>query len=201
MTEALIGGFFTGLSLILAIGAQNAFVLRQGLRGEHVLAVVLICALSDALLITLGVTGFTALSKEIPWLSEAMRWGGILFLVTYGALRFKAAWRGGEALMPAPDQSTPLRTVILTGLLFTWGNPHVYLDTVVLIGSVSSHYHPNQFHFGLGAAFASIFFFSALGFGARALRPFFAKPRTWVWLEICVGIVMWMIAAGLVFGR
>lgn len=192
-------GFLVGLSLILAIGAQNAFVLRQGLRLEHVGAVVATCAVSDAALILAGVGGFGAMSGAIPGLAEAMRWLGVGFLLVYGALRLRAALRGGEALMPAAGEKAALGTVLATCLLFTWANPHVYLDTVVLVGSISSQHSPHEWAFGFGAAAASVTFFSALGFGARLLAPLFAKPRAWVALEVVVGLTMWAIAAGLVF--
>ena len=199
MFEAAVAGFFTGLSLILAIGAQNAFVLRQGLRGEHVGAVVAVCALSDAVLIGAGVAGFGAASKALPGLAELARWAGVGFLVVYGALRFLAARKGGEALQPAPDAVVPLRRVLAICLFLTWANPHVYLDTVVLLGSISAQYAPQGLAFGLGAGAASFAFFAALGYGARLLAPVFANPRAWVVLEIGVGLTMWAIAAGLAF--
>ena len=200
MFEAAVAGFLTGLSLILAIGAQNAFVLRQALRREHVAAVVAVCALSDALLIGLGVTGCGAVSRMVPWLATAMRWGGVAFLLVYGALRFRAAFRGGEALRPAADTPVPLGQVLITCLVLTWANPHVWLDTVVLLGSISAQYAPYGLAFGLAAAAASVTFFTALGYGARLLAPVFARPQAWVWLEVGVGLVMWAIAAGLAFG-
>ena len=190
-------GFLVSLSLIAAIGAQNAFVLRQGIRREHVLAVVLTCALSDAVLIAAGVSGFGLVSGAVPWLADVMLWGGVAFLVVYGALRFRAAWRGGEALMPAGGGGAPLAKVLGTCLVLTWANPHVYLDTVVLLGSLSAHYAPHGVSFGLGAAAGSLVFFSALGFGARLLGPVFARPRAWVVLEVVVGCTMWAIAAKL----
>lgn len=193
-----VSGFAVGLSLILAIGAQNAFVLRQGLRREHVAAVVATCAGSDALLILAGVGGFGAVSGAVPWLAEAMRWLGVAFLLVYGALRFRAALQGGEALMPAAGVKASLGAVLGTCLLLTWANPHVYLDTVVLVGSISSQHRPHEWAFGLGAAVASLTFFAALGFGARLLAPLFARPRAWVVLEVVVGVTMWAIAAGLV---
>lgn len=193
-----LAGFAVGLSLILAIGAQNAFVLRQGLRREHVGAVVAVCAGSDAVLILAGVGGFGAVSGAVPGLAEAMRWLGVAFLLVYGALRFRAALRGGAALMPAPGVKAALGSVIATCLLFTWANPHVYLDTLVLVGSISAQHRPNEWAFGFGAAAASVAFFSGLGFGARLLAPLFAKPRAWVVLEVVVGITMWALAAGLV---
>lgn len=198
MLDAAVTGYLTGLSLILAIGAQNAFVLRQGLRREHVGAVVAVCALSDALLIGLGVAGFGAISRAVPWLADLMRWGGVVFLLVYGALRFRAAAMGGEALRPAAGPAAPLGKVLATCLILTWANPHVWLDTVVLLGSISAQHAPYGLAFGLAAAAASVSFFSALGYGARLLAPVFARPRAWVWLEIGVGLVMWGIALGLI---
>jgi L-lysine exporter family protein LysE/ArgO len=146
------------------------------------------------------VAGFGALSAAAPWFAPAMRWLGVAFLVVYGALRFRAALRGGEALRPEAGAAVPLRRVVGTALVLTWANPHVYLDTVVLIGSISAQHAPHEAAFGIAAAGASLSFFAALGFGARALAPVFARPRAWVWLEIGVGLVMWAIAAGLAFG-
>lgn len=198
MLQAALAGFGTSIGLIAAIGAQNAFVLRQGLRREHVLAVVLVCAISDAVLIGAGVAGFGRLSTAVPWLGPVMLWGGAGFLLLYGALRFKAALKGGEALMPAPGVPAPLGRVLLMCLMFTWANPHVYLDTVVLLGAISAQYAPHRLAFGIAAACASLTFFSALGFGARALAPVFARPRAWVVLEVIVGLTMWAIALSLV---
>jgi L-lysine exporter family protein LysE/ArgO len=200
MFEAAVKGYLVAVSLIMAIGAQNAFVLRQGIRREHVGAVVLACALSDAALMAAGITGFGAAQAAVPWIGEAMRWGGVAFLVVYGALRFRAAARGGEALMPAPGGAASLGSVLATCLLLTWGNPHVYLDTVVLVGSISAQYAPHQAVFGVAAALGSASFFAALGYGARLLAPVFARPSAWVWLELVVGTTMWAIAAGLAFG-
>ncbi|MDR5652243.1 LysE/ArgO family amino acid transporter [Ruixingdingia sedimenti] len=200
MTAAALSGFLTGLGLIAAIGAQNAFVLRQGLRREHVLAVVAVCALSDAALIAAGVAGVGAAVTRLPWLAEAMRWAGAAFLFAYGAMRFRAALRGGLALMPAPGDGQGLGRTIAMCLLFTWANPHVYLDTLLLIGAVSVQHAPHQTAFGIGAGVASVVFFSALGFGARLLAPVFARPRAWVVLELLVGLLMWALAAGLAFG-
>ena len=200
MLEAALAGFLTGLSLILAIGAQNAFVLRQGLRREHVGAIVAVCALSDAVLIGLGVAGFGTVTEALPWIVPAMRWLGVGFLIWYGALRLKAAWVGGEALAPAGAEPIALRRALVTCLLFTWANPHVYLDTMVLLGSISTHYAPQEALFGLGAAVSSVVFFCTLGFGARLLAPLFARPRAWVVLEAVVGVTMWAIAASLALG-
>ena len=191
-------GFALGLSLILAIGAQNAFVLRQGLRGAHVFAVCLTCAVSDAVLIAVGVAGFAVVSEVLPGIAPVMRWGGAAFLVVYGGLSFRAAFGPAAALVPAEGAAGSLRAALLTCLALTWLNPHVYLDTVVLLGSVSSGYDP--WAFGAGAVASSFTFFFGLGYGARLLRPLFARPVAWRVLEVVVGVTMWAIAAGLVFG-
>ena len=200
MLEAAVQGYLVAVSLILAIGAQNAFVLRQGLRREHIGAVVAVCAISDAILITIGVAGFGILTATVPWIGEAMRWAGVAFLLVYGALRFKAALQGGEALKPAAGEGASLRRVVATSLILTWANPHVYLDTVILMVSISAQYAPYQVAFGVAAVLGSTSFFSALGFGARLLAPIFARPAAWVWLEVVVGLTMWGIAGALAWG-
>lgn len=200
MLHAALQGYLTAFSLILAIGAQNAFVLRQGLRREHVGAVVALCALSDAVLIAGGVAGFGVVSQALPWIVPAMRWFGAAFLVFYGASRLMAARRGGAALRPEGAAPASRGRVLATCALLTWANPHVYLDTMVLLGSISTHYAPWQVYFGLGAALSSLSFFGALGYGARLLAPLFARPQAWVGLEILVGLTMWVIALSLVLG-
>lgn len=199
MAEAALTGYLTALSLIAAIGAQNAFVLRQGLRREHVLAVVAVCALSDAVLIAAGVAGFGHLTAMAPWITQAMLYAGAGFLFVYGALRLRAALRGGEALQPAPGQGASLERTLATCLVLTWANPHVYLDTVVLLGAISAQYQPMHWVFAVGAALGSFSFFAALGFGARLLAPMFARPASWVVLEVVVGLTMWTIGAALIF--
>ena len=194
--ETTLAGFGLGLSLILAIGAQNAFVLRQGLRQEHVFAVCLTCALSDAILIAAGVSGFGILVTKLPWLEPVMRWGGAAFLIVYGARAFWAAWKGGGHLDAAGQGRASLKGVLLTCLLLTWANPHVYLDTVVLLGSVAAQY-PAKVNFALGAMTASFAFFFSLGYGARLLAPLFARPAAWRLLDVLVGAIMWMVAGSL----
>ncbi|MFO7770483.1 MAG: LysE/ArgO family amino acid transporter [Roseovarius gahaiensis] len=196
--QAMVAGFALGFSLILAIGAQNAFVLRQGLRREHVLPVVLVCAISDAVLVTAGILGFGALARAVPGLETVMRYGGAAFLIWYGARNFIAAWRGGEVL-EAGAAAGGLRRAMLTCLALTWLNPHVYLDTVVLLGSVSAQYD-DTLAFGVGAVTASFTFFFALGFGARGLAPLFGRPASWRVLDAVVGLTMWAIAAKLLLG-
>lgn len=198
--SAALAGFALGLSLILAIGAQNAFVLRQGLRGEHVFWVALTCALSDAVLISAGVAGLGGLAAAVPGLERGMRWLGAVFLIGYGALRFHAAWRGGARLDPAAGGRAPLASVLGTALALTWLNPHVYLDTVLLLGSVSAAWPGQGLAFGAGAVAASFVFFFGLGYGAALLRPLFARPGAWRVLDLGVGVVMWAIAAGLLLG-
>ncbi|MDP5217910.1 LysE/ArgO family amino acid transporter [Ruegeria sp. 2205SS24-7] len=197
MLASFIPGFLLGFSLILAIGAQNAFVLRQGLRHAHVFAVCLSCAISDALLIAAGVAGFGALATAVPWFEPLMRFGGAAFLTVYGARSFHAAWRGGEALETRNGAGVGLWATLATLLALTWLNPHVYLDTVVLIGSVSAQY-PDRLSFGLGAVTSSFVFFFSLGYGARLLAPFFARPRAWQVLDVLIGVIMWAIAIKLI---
>ncbi len=192
----LLAGFGLGFSLILAIGAQNAFVLRQGLRGQHVLAIVLTCAVSDAVLITIGVTGFGSLAAALPWFEGAMRLGGVAFLGWYGIRALRAAWTGGAVMETGDGIQTALWPALLTCLAFTWLNPHVYLDTVVLLGAISAQYDPTWI-FGLGAVLASFTFFFALGYGARLLAPLFARPRAWQVLDALIGVVMLSLAVKL----
>ena len=195
---ALLSGFALGFSLILAIGAQNAFILRQGIRGEHVGPVVLVCIVSDGLLILAGVAGFGALSEAVPVFETVMRWGGAAFLLGYGALAFWKAWTGDDALSADGGPVQSLKAAIVTVLALTWFNPHVYLDTVVLLGSVSVQFGEARWVFGLGAAAASTTFFLALGYGARALQPLFARPGAWRLLDACVGALMWTLAVYLI---
>jgi L-lysine exporter family protein LysE/ArgO len=189
-------GFLLSLSLILAIGAQNAFVLRQGLRREHVFWVCLTCAASDALLISAGVAGFGALAQAVPWFETLMRYGGAAFLIFYGWRSALAAWRGGGALQAGGQGRAPLRKTLLSLLAITWLNPHVYLDTLVLLGSVSGQYD-NRLAFGSGAVLASFMFFFGLGYGARLLQPVFSRPFSWRVLDGTIALTMWAIAVSL----
>jgi L-lysine exporter family protein LysE/ArgO len=193
-------GFLLGLSLILAIGAQNAFVLRQGLLRQHVLAVCLVCALSDAILIAAGIAGFGALVQRHPGLPQVMTWLGAAFLFVYGLGRLRAALRP-EALQPGDGPAPSLRAALAACLGFTWLNPHVYLDAVVLLGGIASRFAPpDRLLFGLGAMTASFVFFFSLGYGARLLAPLFARPAAWRWLDLGVGLTMWLLAFWLVEG-
>ena len=194
--HAYLAGLGTGLSLIVAIGAQNAFVLKQGLMRRHVLATVAFCALSDAVLIVAGVRGAGAIAARAPWFLETMRWGGAAFLLAYGARSLRAAWRGG-AVLRAGEGATSLGATLAVLAALTWLNPHVWLDTVVLLGGVSAGFG-DRGAFALGAVTGSVLFFAALGYGARWLSPVFARPGAWRVLDLCVGLVMWTIALGLV---
>lgn len=197
MSMSFTAGFALGFSLILAIGSQNAFVLRQGIRREHVFAVVLTCALSDAILIAAGVGGFGAIATANPLLETVMRYGGAVFLIWYGLRNLVSAWRGGGAMAQGASAGS-LRRALLTVLALTWLNPHVYIDTVVLLGSISAQYD-NKLWFAFGAMTASFVFFFSLGYGARFLGPLFAKPKAWRILDLIVAITMFVIAASLVF--
>lgn len=199
MFATVMLGFLTGLSLIVAIGAQNAFVLQQGLRREHVLVVVLICGLTDALLEVLGVAGIGIVVERAPVLLEILRWGGVAFLTWYGIGAVRRALKP-SALVPGDAPQTSLRKVVLTCLAITYLNPHVYLDTMVLMGSIgNAQGDPERWWFVAGGAIASLIWFAVLGYGARALSRFFAKPRAWQILDVVIAVIMFSIAARLAF--
>ncbi|MGW6737905.1 LysE/ArgO family amino acid transporter [Streptomyces sp. NPDC055013] len=203
MTNALTtaaAGFGTGLSLIVAIGAQNAFVLRQGIRRDAVLAVVGICALSDALLITLGVAGVGAVVVAWPGVLTAVAWVGGVYLLGYGALAARRALKPGGALLADGEAVRSRRRAVLTCLAMTWLNPHVYLDTVFLLGTVAADQGPMRWTFGLGAVVASLCWFAALGFGARLLSRHLAKPVAWRVLDGLVAVTMVVLGVSLISG-
>ncbi len=194
MLSIALEGFAISLGLIVAIGAQNAFVLRQGLIRSHIFVVCCICAISDATLIAAGVLGVGAWLAEYEqgafWISMA----AIAFLVVYGILRVKSAL-DPQAMSISESGEDNLATVVFTTLAFTWLNPHVYLDTLVLLGSASSRYDgPEREFFGIGAALASFIFFFSLGYGARLLSPFMENPKAWRYIDGGIAIVMFTIA-------
>jgi len=195
-----VTGLMMGLSLIVAIGAQNAFILRQGLRNEHVFAVCLACAVSDAALIVLGVTSLQQIARFMPWLDPVMRYGGAAFLVWYGARSLYSALRSSATLTAAEARTASFRQTLMTCLALTWLNPHVYLDTVVLLGTISTRYPGQQTSFAAGAVTGSFLFFFSLGYGATWLRPIFSKPSSWRMLETLVAFTMWVIAFKLLGG-
>ncbi len=200
-----LAGLGLGLSLIVAIGAQNVFVLRQGLRREHVALVVVICAVSDALLIAAGVSGIGLAAATFPWLLTAARWAGAAFLVTYGGLAARRAFtvdhgldssRSGTA---APGGRTAARAA-LTCVALTWLNPHVYLDTVFVVGSVAAAHGEAKWLFAAGAGAGSVLWFTSLGYGARYLGRWLSGPRAWRVVDGVIAVVMIAIAAGLIIG-
>jgi L-lysine exporter family protein LysE/ArgO len=194
---AALSGLGLGLSLIVAIGAQNAFVLRQGLRGQHVGPVVLVCVVSDVVLIAAGVAGAGAVVQGRPGLLDAVRVAGAVFLTGYGVLAARRAWRP-QTLDPQDGAvPTSLATTLGTALALTWLNPHVYLDTVVLLGSSAQSHPGRQWWFAAGAALGSVAWFTALGYGARLLRPLFARPAAWRVLDAAIAVVMLALAASL----
>lgn len=184
-------GFVTGAGLIIAIGAQNAFVLRQGLQRSHVGLVVAVCALSDIVLILCGVAGIGTLVRKWPEGLQVLRLGGAAFIGWYCLQAAQRAWRGAGTLAPNRSNEKNKRRVLLTCLALTFLNPHVYLDTMVLVGSLSTRYPGMvQWAFGLGACLASVTWFSSLGFGARLLQPLFRNPQAWRVLDGCIAIFM-----------
>ncbi|MEA5053213.1 MAG: LysE/ArgO family amino acid transporter [Propionicimonas sp.] len=239
---SVLAGLGLGFSLIIAIGAQNIFVLRQGIRREHVGLVVAICALSDVVLIVVGISGIGAATAALPWLVEAVRWLGAAFLVCYGLLAARRAWRpSGEALQvvpeaglepigdaparsgpigeaqtrPGPTGDAPARSgsvtatragvasatagaVALNCLLLTWLNPHVYLDTVFLLGSVGASHGDQRWLFAAGAMLASVTWFTSLGYGARFLGRWLSTVRAWRILDAVIAVVMVALGVSLV---
>lgn len=194
---AAISGLGFGLSLIVAIGAQNAFVLRQGIRREHVLPVVAVCIGSDVILMTLGVAGFGAIVNSAPMIMTIARYAGAAFLLGYAALAAKRAF-SASALSAGGGAPIALGAAVATCLAVTWLNPHAYLDTVVLLGSFANTYAtPDRWFLTAGAIAGSLIWFVSLGFGARLLAPVFAKPRAWRVLDSVIALVMTGLAVGL----
>lgn len=188
-----LSGFLLGLSLIIAIGSQNAFVLKQGLKREHVFIICLFCAVSDALLISAGVAGFGAVTARFPQLVQIAKFAGVIFLLVYGLQSLYASVRLSHALTTEGQVVGSLKKALLLCIGFTWLNPHVYLDTLVLVGMVSTG-ASSKLTFAIGAISASFVFFFALGYGARLLRPLFAKPKAWNILDALVGLLMLYLA-------
>ena len=195
---AIIPGFLAGLSLIIAIGAQNAFVIRQGLTKKYVLLTVLICACSDALLIALGASGLGALIKSNKDLLEFVRWFGVAYLLWFAYKSARSAFKSA-ALNSAGEASADKKSVILTVLGLTFLNPHVYLDTMVLLGAISVQYNnlSEKIIFAIFAMIASFVFFFSLGYGAKFLAPYFKSIKVWVFLDIAIAFIMYAIAYGL----
>ena len=202
MLDSTVAGLATGLSLIVAIGAQNAYVLRQGLRREHVGVVVAICAASDVVLITAGVAGIGTVVEHASWAIDVVRWLGVAFLTWYGVATLARAGRT-ESLHAADGQAVPTRVAGVAGraVALTWLNPHVYLDTVLLLGTVANHEGPTgRWWFALGACLASVLWFTGLGYGARLAGRVLARPATWRVLDVLIGLTMLAIALKLALG-
>ena len=200
MIDSTLAGLVTGLSLIVAIGAQNAYVLRQGLAREHVGAVVLVCTASDVVLIVAGVSGIGTIVEEAPWALDVVRWLGVAFLGWYGVSSLLRA-RRSEALFAANGSGSVRRSAVGRALALTWLNPHVYLDTVLLRGTVANHQGSSgRWWFALGACVASTLWFTGLGYGARLASRVLSRPRAWQVLDVAIGVVMLVIAVRLATG-
>ena len=195
---AIIPGLLAGLSLIIAIGAQNAFVIRQGLTKKFVLLTVLICAISDALLIALGASGLGALIKSNKNILEFVRWFGVAYLLWFAFKSAKSALKK-EVLNSAGEASADRKSVILTVLALTFLNPHVYLDTVILLGSISNQFGSDKWFFVIGAMLASLIWFTAIGFGAKSASKFMSRPIFWKILDSIIAAIMLSIAVFLAF--
>ncbi|MEV4207774.1 LysE/ArgO family amino acid transporter [Nocardia salmonicida] len=195
---AALSGLGFGLSLIVAIGAQNAFVLRQGVRGQHVLPVIAVCAVSDIVLIGAGVAGFGTVVESFPAVVTVAKYAGAAFLVGYALLAARRALGSSTLIAEAAGASVAVGASVLTCLALTWLNPHVYLDTLVLLGSFASTYAtPDRWFLAAGAMLASVIWFAALGYGARRLGPLFARPIAWRVLDSLIALVMLALAIGL----
>ena len=199
MGSVFLQGLALSLGLIVAIGAQNAFVLRQGLRREHVASVVFFCAITDALLIAAGVLGMAQALGESPMVAHALALAGAVFLATYGWNALRRALQQNGLLANEEGDGLTWAAAMAQAAAFTLLNPHVYLDTVLLVGSIGAQQPADlQVWFVAGASSASLLWFCALGFGARWLAPLFAKPRAWQVLDILIGLTMWVLSGMLV---
>ncbi|AYD90370.1 amino acid transporter [Actinomyces sp. 2119] len=188
-------GFGTGLGLIVAIGAQNAWILRQGVRREHIGLVITICTASDVVLILVGTGAVNAVSSMAPWVLEVLRWGGVVYLLGFALTSFRSALRPSSL---EADTTRPATSVAVTTLALTWLNPHVYLDTVLMMGSVTNQFGPARWVAAAGGIAASAVWFTGLGLGARALSRPLTRPATWRVLDVLVGVVMVTVAVHLV---
>jgi L-lysine exporter family protein LysE/ArgO len=192
-------GFATSAGLIIAIGAQNAFILKQAILRNHVFLIAILCSIIDAILILVGVFGFATLLETSPLLLIIAKWGGFIFLGYYGFRSFKNVFHPHALEMDKKKVKPSIKKIVSLTLMFSLLNPHTYLDTVVLLGSVSSQFSDNeQPSFALGACFASFMWFFSLGYGARFLAPLFTKPEAWKVLDFIVGCMMWMIAIAII---
>jgi len=204
MWTAYIQGFFIGAGLIIAIGAQNAYVIRQGVKGQHIFLVTTICFFSDALLISLGVAGVGTLIAQNSLISDIAAWGGAVFLIIYGGMAAKSCVQATLMNWQEPENGRfqGWKAAVLTTLGFTFLNPHVYLDTLVLVGGIAAQFAASErLYFALGAISSSAIWFYSLGFGAVALAPFFRKPMGARLLDGLVALLMWTVATLLIIGQ
>ena len=199
MIDSAFAGLLTGWSLIVAIGAQNAYVLRQGLARRYVGVVVAICSVSDLVLILAGIAGIGTIVEKAPVALDVVRWLGVAFLVGYGVSSLLRA-RRTQGLEAARAGSATVRAAALTAVALTWLNPHVYLDTVLLLGSIANQHGDGRWWFGAGAALASLVWFTVLGYGARLAHGLLASARAWQVLDVLIGLTMIVIAATLALG-
>jgi L-lysine exporter family protein LysE/ArgO len=195
---AFLPGLFTGLSLIIAIGAQNAFVIRQGLTRRHVFTVVAICTIIDASLIALGIGGLGAAIQGLPWLLEVIRWFGVAYLTWFGIKSVISATKA-QSLDPSGAESKSIGKVIATVVTLSLLNPHVYLDTVIFVGGVGNTFGENRWYFALGAMLASLVWFTSIGYGAKSASRFMSKPIFWKVLDAVIAVIMFALAVTLVF--
>ncbi len=197
---ALFSGLFAGLSLIIAIGAQNAFVIRQGLTRQHVFLVVAICAASDALLISLGAGGLGALIQAHSGVLEVVRWFGVVYLTWFGIKSLRAAL-ASQVLNAASQPVLSGKKVVTTTLALTFLNPHVYLDTVILLGAIANQFPGKTWYFAAGAMLGSLIWFTSIGYGAKAASKYMSKPIFWKVLDLLIAGVMFGVAAYLAFHK
>jgi L-lysine exporter family protein LysE/ArgO len=195
---AFLPGLFTGLSLIIAIGAQNAFVIRQGLTRRHVFTVVAICTIIDASLIALGIGGLGAAISGLPWLLEVIRWFGVAYLTWFGIKSVISATKT-QTLDPSGVESKSVGRVIATVVTLSLLNPHVYLDTVIFVGGVGNTFGENRWYFAFGAMLASLIWFTSIGYGAKAASRFMSKPIFWKILDAVIAVIMFSLAVTLAF--
>lgn len=197
---AFLPGLLTGLSLIIAIGAQNAFVIRQGLTRKYVLMTVLVCIISDVTLMAAGVAGLGAIILQLGWLLEVFRWFGVAYLLWFAYGSVKSAFKN-DVLKTGESKSGTRKQVLVAVLSMTWLNPHVYLDTVILVGSIANTFKENAWYFGFGAMLGSVLWFFSIGYGAKAASGLMSKPSFWKVLDLVIAAVMVTIAGLLAFYR
>jgi len=195
---ALLSGFLASLSLIIAIGAQNAFVIKQGLLRSHVTLVVIFCSVADAFFIVLGIGGLGTLVQSQPRILEYIRWFGVAYLMWFGIKSVRAALSTQTMTVEKTDEKSAVK-VLLSLFTFTFLNPHVYLDTVILLGSIANQFSSHRWYFALGASMASVLWFTTIGYGARVASKYMTRPIFWKVLDSIIAFIMFSIAISLAF--